>query len=118
MANVLLMQRIFAQQSNVELIVANSGEIGIEMARAERPDLVLMDIDLPGMSGIDALETLRRDAATAKIPVIAISAAAMDGDMVTISSAGFDDYISKPIRIAEALKLFNRVLSNRLDGDD
>ncbi|MBT6139702.1 MAG: PAS domain S-box protein [Rhodospirillaceae bacterium] len=117
-ANVLLMQRIFAQQSNVELIVANSGEIGIEMARAERPDLVLMDIDLPGMSGIDALETLRRDAATAKIPVIAISAAAMDGDMVTISSAGFDDYISKPIRIAEALKLFNRVLSNRLDGDD
>jgi two-component system cell cycle response regulator DivK len=86
---------------------ATTAEDGIEIAKRELPDLVLMDIQLPGMNGIDALGHLRADAATARIPVIAVTASVMQQDRKLITEAGFDGYIGKPINLAEFLQAVN-----------
>ena len=85
----------------VELIDAQTAELGITLAKEVRPDLILMDIGLPGMDGIEALRVLREDREMQDIPVIAISAAAMGHDIERIQQAGFDDYLSKPYNIQE-----------------
>ena len=82
---------------------AGTAEDGIRLAGEHTPDLVLMDIQLPGMNGIDALGVLRADAATAKIPVIAVTASVMQQDRKLITEAGFDGYIGKPINLKEFL---------------
>jgi two-component system cell cycle response regulator DivK len=76
---------------------ARDAEAGLTLARNERPDLVLMDIQLPGMGGIDAIGLLKRDDAMHAIPVIALTALAMKGDEERIRAAGCDDYIAKPM---------------------
>jgi len=83
---------------------ATTAEDGIAIAKEKLPDLVLMDIQLPGMNGIQALRELRADAATAKIPVIAVTASVMQQDRTMITEAGFDGYIGKPINLAEFLQ--------------
>jgi two-component system cell cycle response regulator DivK len=90
---------------------ATTAEDGIEIAKQKLPDLVLMDIQLPGMNGIDALAHLRADAATAKIPVIAVTASVMQQDRKLITEAGFDGYIGKPINLAEFLQTVNAQLA-------
>jgi two-component system cell cycle response regulator DivK len=92
-------------------IEATTAEEGIELAKQKRPDLVLMDIQLPGMNGIDALAHLRDDAATAKIPVIAVTASVMQQDRKLITAAGFDGYIGKPINLAEFLQTVSTQLA-------
>ena len=82
---------------------ATTAEDGIVLAKERIPDLVLMDIQLPGMNGIEALGVLRTDAATAKIPVIAVTASVMQQDRKLITEAGFDAYIGKPINLKEFL---------------
>jgi two-component system cell cycle response regulator DivK len=82
---------------------AGNAEDGIRLAAEHIPDLVLMDIQLPGMNGIDALGVLRANAATAKIPVIAVTASVMQQDRKLITEAGFDGYIGKPINLKEFL---------------
>jgi two-component system cell cycle response regulator DivK len=82
---------------------AGTAEDGIRLANERRPDLVLMDIQLPGMNGIEALGVLRADPATAKIPVIAVTASVMQQDRKLITEAGFDAYIGKPINLKEFL---------------
>jgi two-component system, cell cycle response regulator DivK len=82
---------------------AGTAEDGIRLANERKPDLVLMDIQLPGMNGIEALGVLRADAATAKIPVIAVTASVMQQDRKLITEAGFDAYIGKPINLKEFL---------------
>ncbi len=82
---------------------AGTAEDGIRLANEHKPDLVLMDIQLPGMNGIEALGVLRTDAATAKIPVIAVTASVMQQDRKLITEAGFDAYIGKPINLKEFL---------------
>ena len=84
-----------------ETIEATSAEDGITLARERRPRLVLMDIQLPGMDGVDALRELRRDAATAKIPVVALTASVMKEDRERFDKAGFDGFITKPISVKE-----------------
>ena len=84
-------------------IEAGTAEDGIRLANERKPDLVLMDIQLPGMNGIDALGVLRADAATAEIPVIAVTASVMQQDRKLITEAGFDGYIGKPINLKEFL---------------
>jgi two-component system, cell cycle response regulator DivK len=81
------------------LLEAESGEDGVRLAREHHPALVLMDIQLPGITGIEALHQLRADATTRSIPVIAVTASAMTTDRATIVAAGFDDYQSKPISV-------------------
>ena len=84
-------------------IEAGTAEDGIRLANEQKPDLVLMDIQLPGMNGIEALGVLRADPATAKIPVIAVTASVMQQDRKLITEAGFDGYIGKPINLKEFL---------------
>jgi two-component system cell cycle response regulator DivK len=82
------------------ILEATTGEIGIEIARREAPHLILMDIRLPGIDGIQALEQLRADALTAAIPVLAVTASVMRGDEHRFHTAGFNGFISKPLDVA------------------
>jgi two-component system cell cycle response regulator DivK len=82
-----------------EIIEADNGEDGVRLARERRPRLVLMDIQLPGIDGIEALRRLRADDTTRGIPVIAVTASAMDRDRQKIMAAGFDGYQSKPLNV-------------------
>ena len=82
---------------------AVTAEDGIKMAMEHKPDLILMDIHLPGMNGIEALGVLRADPATASIPVIAVTASVMQQDRKLITDAGFEAYVGKPINLKEFL---------------
>jgi len=85
------------------VLSATDAEIGLALARAEQPDLILMDIQLPGMDGLTATALLKADAATRDIPVIALTALAMKGDEERIRAAGCDGYIAKPLAYREFL---------------
>ncbi|HEX6136479.1 MAG TPA: response regulator [Casimicrobiaceae bacterium] len=89
---------------------ATTAEDGIRLAADHSPDLILMDIQLPGMNGIDALGVLRADPATAAIPVIAVTASVMQQDRKLITDAGFDAYVGKPINLKEFLDAVRRAL--------
>lgn len=86
-----------------EVLTATDAEAGLAVARAERPALILMDIQLPGMDGLQATMELKRDQTTRSIPVIALTALAMKGDEERIRAAGCDGYIAKPMRYQEFL---------------
>ena len=85
------------------MLSATDAEAGLTLARDEQPDLILMDIQLPGMDGLEATALLKRDEATRAIPVIALTALAMKGDEERIRAAGCDGYIAKPLRYKEFL---------------
>jgi two-component system cell cycle response regulator DivK len=85
------------------VLPAIDAEAGLTIARSERPDLILMDIQLPGMDGLQATALLKQDPVTRVIPVIALTALAMKGDEQRIRAAGCDGYIAKPISIQEFL---------------
>jgi two-component system cell cycle response regulator DivK len=92
------------------VLAATDAEAGIATAQAERPDLVLMDVQLPGMDGLRATALLKADAETRSIPVIALTALAMKGDEERIHSAGCDGYIAKPMAYREFLETVERFL--------
>jgi len=96
-----------------DTIEAGTAEGGIELAGQCKPDLILMDIQLPGMNGIDALKVLRGKPETAAIPVVAVTASVMQQDRTLITEAGFDGYIGKPINIKEFLESVNRALAKK-----
>ncbi len=104
--NVELIIQILKLRPNVEVISASDGLAGIKLARSETPDLILMDIHMPRMDGLTAFKKLQENAETAKIPVIALTADAMDGDIKKALEAGFKNYLIKPINIT---KLFNAI---------
>jgi two-component system cell cycle response regulator DivK len=85
------------------VLTATDAEAGLALARAEQPDLVLMDIQLPGMDGLQACAILKKDTTTRDIPVIALTALAMKGDEERIRAAGCDGYIAKPLAYREFL---------------
>jgi two-component system cell cycle response regulator DivK len=89
---------------------ATDAEGGLTLARAEHPKLILMDIQLPGMDGLEATVLLKRDEATRAIPVIALTALAMKGDEARIRAAGCDDYIAKPMRYRDFLAAITATL--------
>lgn len=106
-ANVALMEQYFTViEGGPELVVAVTGEDGVRIACARRPELVLMDINLPGISGIEAMVQLRNDLTCAGVPIVAISADAMPDEIKKAMDAGFDDYLTKPIQ----LKLLKAVI--------
>jgi two-component system cell cycle response regulator DivK len=90
---------------------ACDGEAGVSLARSARPDLVLMDINLPGITGLEALALLRADAATASIPVAALTAYAMAGDRERLLAAGFDGYLEKPLDVRALPRQVEALLS-------
>jgi two-component system cell cycle response regulator DivK len=91
-------------------IEAGNAEDGFALAHEQKPDLILMDIQLPGMNGIEALKVLRADPDTVAIPVIAVTASVMQQDRNQITEAGFDGYIGKPINLKEFLDTVKRML--------
>jgi two-component system cell cycle response regulator DivK len=95
---------------------AVTGEEGVQLAKERNPDLVLMDIQLPGISGIEALQQLRADSATHAIPVIAVTASVMASDRRQITDAGFDAYIGKPIALKEFVDTVRRALERGAIG--
>ena len=95
--NVLLMEAMLSQQTRLRMLSAETPEAGLQIARTQRPDLILLDIQLPGIDGYEVLRRLRADEATRDIPVIAISANALNADIERGHAAGFDDYLTKPI---------------------
>jgi len=112
-ANLMLVERLVARRPDIRLLTATAGNRGIEIARAARPDVILMDINLPGISGIDAMKILADDPPTAHIPVIALSANAMPHDIERGLSAGFFRYLTKPIRVNEFMDTLDVALSAR-----
>jgi two-component system, cell cycle response regulator DivK len=91
------------QSAGHSVLAATDAETGLTLARAEQPDLILMDIQLPGMDGLQATAVLKSDGATRDIPVIALTALAMKGDEARIRAAGCDGYIAKPLAYKEFL---------------
>jgi len=85
------------------VLAATDAEAGLSLAREQRPDLVLMDIQLPGMDGLEATRLLKQDPGTSSIPVVALTALAMKGDEARIRAAGCDGYIAKPMRYQDFL---------------
>jgi PAS domain S-box-containing protein len=100
-ANLALVEQLIARRSDLKLLTAIDGPLGIQLARTCQPDVILMDINLPGMSGFDALEILHKDPATAHIPVMALSANAVPRDIEKGMEAGFFRYLTKPIKVTE-----------------
>ncbi len=98
------------QAKGFQTLEAVTGEDGVRLAKEHVPDLVLMDIQLPGINGIEAHAQLRADPATASIPVIAVTASVMEGDRRKITEAGFDAYVGKPISLKEFLEAVKRAL--------
>jgi len=100
-ANLMLVEDLIARRPDIRLLSARDGNRGIEIALASRPDVILMDINLPGISGIRALRILAEDPTTAHIPVVALSANAMPRDIEKGLEAGFFRYLTKPIKVHE-----------------
>ncbi len=109
-ANLKLVEQIIARHPNLRLLTAVNGNLGIEIARASQPDVILMDINLPGINGFEALKILRSEPSTAHIPVIAVSANAMSLDVERGLKAGFFRYITKPIKVNEFMDALNVAL--------
>ena len=93
------------QASGYSTFEATTAEEAVDLALVHEPALVLMDVQLPGIDGVEALEQLRRDERTSSIPVVALTAQAMSGDRDRFLAAGFDGYLSKPVDIAELLQV-------------
>jgi len=109
--NLELVEQIIARRPDLYLLSARDGIRGIEMARASGPEVILMDISLPGISGIDALKILAKDQSTAHIPIIALSANAEPCDIEVALHAGFFSYLTKPIKVSELLDALDLALT-------
>ena len=110
-ANLMLVEDLIARRPDIQLLSARDGARGVEIARAARPDVILMDINLPGISGIAALKILAGDPATARIPVVALSANAIPRDIKEGLDAGFFRYLTKPIKVTEFMETLDLALN-------
>ena len=110
-ANLMLVEDLIARRSDIRLISASDGSRGVEVALASLPDVILMDINLPGISGIEALRILSEDLSTAHIPIIALSANAIPRDIQKGLEAGFFRYLTKPIKIDEFMDSLDLALN-------
>jgi len=109
-ANLMLVEQIIADHPHIRMLSARDGKQGIALARAHLPDVIMMDINLPGINGFEALNILREDPATAHIPVIALSANAMLRDIEKGIEAGFFRYLTKPIKVNELMNALDETL--------
>ena len=103
-ANLELIKQILSEFAHIEILSTPDGKIGLDLAKAHTPNLILLDINLPGISGVEVLKFLKDFEETRNIPVIAISANAMESDIQKALREGFDAYITKPIRVKDFLK--------------
>jgi two-component system, cell cycle response regulator DivK len=101
------------QAKGYQTLEAITGEDGVKLARERKPDLVLMDIQLPGINGIEAFRQIRADANTRRIPVVALTASVTPTDRSAIAAAGFDAFLSKPINLKEFLDTVKRMVEKK-----
>ncbi len=111
-ANLNLVEQLIKRRPDIRLLSARDGNLGVQLARAHRPDVILMDINLPGISGIEALRILREDLVTRHIPVVALSANAMPRDIEKGLVAGFFRYLTKPIKVNEFMDTLDAALEH------
>ena len=109
-ANLALVEQLIARRSDLKLLTATDGAQGIQLAQAYQPCVILMDINLPGISGYGCLRILRDDRATAHIPVLALSANAMPRDIEKGLEAGFFRCLTKPINVVEFMAALDLAL--------
>ena len=109
-ANMELMEMIVSRIEGLTMIQAPNAELGLELARSKKPNLIILDINLPGMSGLDAVKELQKSKATADIPVYALSAAATRRDIEKGLKAGFREYLTKPIDLEDTLSNIKRIV--------
>jgi CheY-like chemotaxis protein len=113
-ANLALVEYVLRQRRpHLRLLSAHTGELGISLAETQHPDLVILDISLPGMDGYQVLEVLRNTTATRDTPIFALSANAMQRDIDKGLQAGFDDYLTKPIDVTRLLGTIDSLLERR-----
>lgn len=111
LSNQRLVSRLLSRYANLDLDLAADALRGLYLARTKQPDLILMDINLPGMDGYEALEVLKTDPSTREIPVVALSANAMSHDIDKGKSAGFHYYLTKPINLQQLMEVLNTLLA-------
>ena len=109
-ANLALVEKLIARRGDLTILTAIDGHLGIKLASIHQPDVILMDINLPGISGFEALEILREDPATAHIPIMALSANAIPRDIEKGLAAGFFRYLTKPIKLNEFMEALDSAL--------
>ncbi len=110
-ANLELVEQLIARRPDLRLLSAADGNLAIEFAKAYQPEIILMDINLPGISGIEAMAILRADPATAHIPIVALSANAVPRDVEKGLEAGFFNYLTKPIKVNEFMDALDAALA-------
>ena len=115
-SNIAFMADLISDFERVDLVTAPTAEIGIELVRARLPDVVIMDINLPGMSGFEATRCLRDWPETRNIPIVALSAAAMIRDKARVTEAGFYRYLTKPVKVDELMQVLEELLLRPTDG--
>jgi CheY-like chemotaxis protein len=109
-SNIVVVERIAASMG-IRLTIASNGQDGINMAHSEMPDVILMDIGLPDIDGMEATKRLRETSDTHHVPIIAVTAHAMNGDREKCLAAGCDDYLSKPFQVGTLKKVLDRFLA-------
>jgi CheY-like chemotaxis protein len=107
LANVRLMERIVSRRPGVTLLVAIQGSLALELAREHRPNLILLDLNLPDMPGVEVLRRLRADPLTATTPVVVISGDAMPGQAERVRALGANDFVSKPFNLSRLLAVID-----------
>ena len=112
-ANLRLIENIFTFRKDIHLLTATTPELGLELAESHRPELILLDINLPSMDGYAVMDCLRTSETTRDIPVLAISANAMPEDLARGNAAGFVDYLTKPLDVSRMLEIINNILKDR-----
>jgi len=115
-ANLKLIEQLIARRPDMRLLTAQNGNDGINLARISMPDVILMDINLPGINGIEAMKILRLDPLTAHIPIVALSANAIPRDIEKGLEAGFFRYLTKPIKVDQFMDTLNEVMAFVEDG--
>jgi PAS domain S-box-containing protein len=114
-ANLELVEQLIERRSDLRLLTAADGTLGIEFARVYLPDMILMDINLPGISGVEAMKILRADPATAHIPIVALSANAVPRDIERAMASGFFNYLTKPIKVDQFMVALDEALAHAKD---
>ncbi len=107
----LKLAQLVLQRAGHAVLLAGNGEAGLALAREQQPDLILMDVQMPGMDGLSATRLLKADPMTAHVKVVALTALAMKGDAERILAAGCDAYLAKPYHYNELISAVDRALS-------
>ena len=116
-ANLKLVAQLLARRRHLRLLTAHAPALGVELARSNRPDLILLDINMPGMDGYQLLQVLKTDPLTRSIPVVALTANAMPRDIERGMAAGFSDYLTKPIDVTLFFATIDNVLAQGDEGN-